>query len=228
MGNISLNRPVRRKRRSRKAIRSAWVIWPAALVVVGGTYAFSSSPMGGNAIAAALADPLSVFAARSPGGRAPGALTQTKPSRAKGAGRPVELAEVFPRERVLSNIRTRQPDAFAPADLPEALFVGPAGGAVPGIDTITPSVPTGNGGVPIFTPGGIGPVVPGGGGGGGGTDEPPPVTPPPVTPPVTPVPEPTTWLMMIAGFFAVGHALRSRRRGAGAMATMQAIATHRA
>ncbi|QQV76731.1 PEPxxWA-CTERM sorting domain-containing protein [Sphingomonas aliaeris] len=192
---------------------------------MGGTYAFSSSPMGGNAIAAALADPLSVFAARSPGGRAPGALTQTKPSRAKGTERPVKLAEVFPSERVLSNVRTRQPDAFAPTGLPDAVFVGPAGDAVPGIDTITPVVPTGDGGVPIFTPGGIGPVVPGG---GGGTGEPPPVTPPPVTPPVPPVPEPTTWLMMIAGFFAIGHALRSRRRGAVGTAAMQAAAASRA
>lgn len=227
MGNISLNRPVRRKRRSRKTIRSAWVFWPAALVLVGGTYAFSSSPMGGSAIAAAIADPLSVFAARSPGGRAPGALTQTKPSRSAGAERPVKLAEVFPSERVLSNVRTRQPDEFAPADLPDALFVGPvagpAGGAVPGIDAITPIVPTGNGGIPIFTPGGIGPVVPGGGGGGGGGE-----TPTEPTTPVTPsVPEPTTWLMMIAGFFAIGSALRSRRSGAVPTLAVQATSVTR-
>ncbi len=225
MGNISLNRTVRRRRRSRKGIRKGWAFAPAALIVFGGAYAFSSSPMGGNAIAAALADPLSVFAARSPGGRAPGALTQTKASRSKGAERPVELAEVFPSERVLSNIRTRQPDEFAPADLPDALFVGPvagpAGGAVPGIDAVTPVVPTGNGGIPIFTPGGIGPVVPGG---GGGTGEPPTEPTTPVTPSV---PEPTTWLMMIAGFFAVGYALRSRRRGAGARLAMQATTTPR-
>lgn len=225
MGNISLNRTVRRRRRSRKGINKAWAVWPAALLVVGGTYAFSSSPMGGKAIAAALADPLSVFAARSPGGRAPGALTQTKPSRTKGAQRPVELAEVFPSERVLSNIRTRQPDEFAPADLPDALFVGPlagpAGGAVPGIDAITPIVPTGTGGVPIFTPGGIGPIVPGGGG-GGGTGE----TPTEPTTPVTPsVPEPTTWLMMIAGFFAVGSALRARRHGPAMTLPVQATIT---
>ena len=58
------------------------------------TMSTSTVSIRGKAIAAALADPLSVFAARSPGGRAPGALTQTKPSRTKGAQRPVELAEV--------------------------------------------------------------------------------------------------------------------------------------
>jgi hypothetical protein len=179
--------------------------------------------MGGGVIAAALADPLSVFAARSPGARAPGALTQTKPSRSKGAERPVKLAEVFPSERVLSNVRTRQPDV--PADLPDALFVGPvagpAGGVVPGIDAITPIVPTGNGGIPIFAPGGVGPIVPGGGGGGGEI----PTTP---TTPVTPsVPEPTTWLMMIAGFFAVGSALRSRRFSGRPTLAVRTTPTHR-
>lgn len=226
MGNISLTRTVRRRSRSRKSISKAWGIAPAAVLVLGGAYAFSNSPMGGQAIAAALADPLSVFSARSPGGRAPGALTQTKPARSKGAQRPVELAEVFPSERVLSNIRTRQPDEFAPADLPDALFIGPVagpvgGGAVPGIDTLAPVLPTGVGSVPIFTPGGIGPIVPGGGG-GGGTGEPPTTTPVEPTPPVTPsVPEPTTWLMMIAGFFAVGLGLRSRRRAIVAKAAAE-------
>jgi hypothetical protein len=36
-------------------------------------------------------------------------------------------------------------------------------------------------------------------------------TPPPEAPPLTPVPEPSTWVMLISGFFFVGQGIRSRR-----------------
>jgi len=182
------------------------------------------------AILAALKDPLSLFAERSPGGRGAGALLSTKP------GKQAALMDPGPEERVLSQVRDRDPDfgglpalpglddpAFAPDPGVDGL---PGGGGFPGGG--------GGGGGPGgggFPGGGGGPFagpfspqfIPGGGGppGGGppGSDPPgsgPPGTDPPGgggIPPVTSaVPEPATWAVMILGFFAVGAAARRRGR----------------
>ena len=70
-------------------------------------------------------------------------------------------------------------------------------------------------GVPLFAANL--PTNEGGGGTGGGgnpTPDPSPTptpTPTPTPPPVSTVPEPSTWLMLLMGLFAVGGALRMRR-----------------
>lgn len=157
---------------------------------------------------------------RSPGLRAPGALTQTKGRRI------ASMKEAFgPKERVLSNERTR-PSDDAPAIAYET-------GNVPGTDLFTPTpgataLPEGAVSAPAFEPlpptvgpGSIGggatpPIIVGGGGGGsgGGGGGTPVTTPTPVpTPTPTPgidnaIPEPATWLSLMLGFFAMGFGLR--------------------
>lgn len=191
----------------------------APLVLMPAGFLTSGAEAGQRAIAAALADPLSIFDARSPGQRGGGALTQTKPRRAFGNG---------PHERVLSGERTRP--VAAPAAVPpigpiidmsrvESPFVVPVVADYSAPTSLTsggPITPVGFGGGPPFIFGG------GGGGGFGGV---PPTTTPvaPTTPvtsvtPTTPnlpaVPEPGMWFMMIAGFVSIGAVLRVRARAA--------------
>jgi hypothetical protein len=189
-------------------------------------------------LVAVLKDPLTLFAERSPGGRAEGALLPTKP----------------PRERVLSTIRERDPTGTLPgvddpvvAGVPEA--AGP-GGPAPEERVLSgerEGFPGGGGAPGGFAPfggapGGLIPenfaTAPPGGGGPGdpGPSNPPgildPSNPPGVNPPGTnppgvnppglldppgggaPVPEPATWAMMLLGFFAIGTAIRRRKRHA--------------
>ena len=88
----------------------------------------------------------------------------------------------------------------------------PAGSdAVPQSGGFAPTIA----GIGVGVPGGT-PVVPGGPGGGGGGPGTTPTTPTtPVTPePVPgPVPEPSTWLMLIGGVGLLGAGLRRRRIG---------------
>ena len=181
---------------------------------------------------AVLKDPLTLFAERSPGGRAEGALLPTKP----------------PRERVLSTVRERDPSGTLPgvddpvvAGVPEA--AGP-GGPAPEERVLSgerEGLPGGGGGAPgsfggpgfAPGPGGLIPedfatAPPGGGtpgnpgipgdpgdpGVGPGDPGIPGAPPPGIFDPGggAPVPEPATWAMLILGFFAIGAALRRRSR----------------
>lgn len=195
-------------------------IFGAALVPAG---IVATGAPGSAVIAAVLADPATLLAARSPGGRPEGALTQSKP---------VKPAAML--ERVLSDLHER-PGAVTPAAVAPALAGAPADSDVlPGTVVAPEAFPVvasdvgpapgpfigGGSNLPgaivtpgIFTPPGGG-GTPGTGGGGGGGDTPGTVTP--VTPgtPVASVPEPATWLTMIAGFGLIGAILRSRRRKA--------------
>lgn len=195
-------------------------------------------------LVAVLKDPMTLFAERSPGGRAEGALLPTKP----------------PRERVLSTIRERDPAGTLPgvedpvvAGVPEA---GAPGGPAPEERVLSGEreglpgggAPGGFGGPGGFAPfggapGGLIPenfatAPPGGPGDPGvpgdpgpdGPGNPIPGTPPglldpgpgpdgPGIPPGlpgggSPVPEPATWAMMLLGFFAIGAAIRRRKRNA--------------
>ena len=153
------------------------------------------------AMMAALADPLSLFTDRSPGGREPGALTQTKGPRERTLTQTRERPHTTPKaaapvEHVLASVRERPPfvdEGAIPYGQPE----GP----------ITPDIlPPENPGP--FSPGPSPFIPPITGYGSGG---------PPVTPPVTPpggggVPEPATWAMLMIGFFSIGTALRRRQR----------------
>ena len=154
------------------------------------------------AAAAVLSDPDALFAARSPGARAEGALTDTKPGRA-----PVHDAGLPPpSERVLTNVRTRAPvpfiDALPPAGAIPFVDVPYAAGTAPGPGDLLGGPPIGL----VGTPGGGGGLIggggPGGGGGGGGGGQ------------IPGIPEPSTWAMLILGFFGVGGAMRRRRRAA--------------
>lgn len=151
---------------------------------------------GGAVLREALRDPASIFSGRSPGERGPGALTSSKP----------HLTTWQPSERVLSPVLERPGTAGqpAPASLPEqvAAAIGPgaspaAGGLGGGIAPVPLPIPG--------LPGSSGGIIPLGGGGSGGGN---PLPPPPV---VTAVPEPATWIMMIAGVALIGLQLRRRR-----------------
>lgn len=172
---------------------------------------------------AVLKDPLSLFAERSPGGRAEGALIPVKErvlstvrerdpaGTLPGVEDPVVAgvpegaapAGPAPEERVLSGEREGLPGGGAPGGVGGPGGFAPFGGG-PGMlapenfatappDTGGPGDP----GDPGLVPGGPGnpgiPGVPPGLPGGG-----------------APVPEPATWAMMILGFFAIGAALRRR------------------
>lgn len=191
-----------------------WAVVPVAAVGAIPVLDVATGGSGGAAVLAALADPLSVLAARSPGARPEGALTQSKPRKAGPAD-----------ERDLDNVLTRPLDRFA----------APTAGAAPGAivpEAVADAAPVAasdtfadQGPVPQFTGGGFLPqsgivITPdiGGGGGGGGGGSPgtvgtaPPDTVTPVVPVTASVPEPATWLTMLLGFGAVGGMLRSRRR----------------
>jgi hypothetical protein len=139
-------------------------------------------------IVATLLDPMSLFAGRSPGERGEGALLPTK------------LAKAGPEERVLSQVRDREPGLgnppppSIPGMLPDAALPG-----APGENVLPGGLAGGEPCVPFGAPF----AAPGGPGGPGGPGVPP-------TGPVSGVPEPGTWAVLILGFFAVGWAMRRR------------------
>jgi hypothetical protein len=193
--------PLRRRAAKRgKRWKRAALLIPVLLglsfvaVVEGGYPAAGKAGTTKGALFAALADPLSLFADRSPGGRGAGPLLSTKP----------------PHERVLSEVRDREPPVEVPPAADNPVFgvppEGPAtSGAPPGDDSLTedsfggPGSSTSyfNPAQPEFLPFSQGPAAPSGPGPGTG---------------ITAVPEPATWAMLILGFFAVGAAMRRHRR----------------
>jgi hypothetical protein len=167
------------------------------------------------AIVAALRDPMSVFAARSPGARLPGALYQTKPKLAAAPRKRRRPTRLVPHERVLSNVRSRSaPPAATFGDTPPLALLDEPGlltGMPLGLPaSVSPAFdvpPFGFGDTPGFTGGSGNPPsneTPGGGGGlGPGTG--------PGQEPASPVPESGTWLMMIVGMGMIGQAFRRQR-----------------
>lgn len=194
-----------------------WALVPLGAAALAPAGLIATGTAGGAAVAAALASPLSVLAARSPGERAHGALAQSK-SRRSGDD-----------ERKLADVLKRTPGpggAPGPIGSVPGSPVGPLGddALYPAPDTFVTDQPGGGdlvlGPSPTgFTPG-PGPifaadVIPGSGGGngggGGGTTPGPGTAVTPETPAATSVPEPGTWLMLIAGFGMIGGALRLGR-----------------
>lgn len=176
------------------------------------------------AVVAAIADPASLFDARSPGNRRYGRLQQTKQPR-------TGLEPAPSSERVLTSERQRP---VAPAEPSGGLPIIPgvpvdvglngqpeAPASVAGTDSPPPTAFFGG------TPGAGGPVIGGivpgsggvGGGGGAGGGGTPGGGNPVVPPPVAAVPEPTTWIMMFLGLFGIGIVMRRRpgRRLHGAL-----------
>lgn len=148
---------------------------------------------------------MAMLDARSPGERAPGALTQSKPRTA--ATSPSRQAPPKPGLEQLARVIVPAPPAPPVQDVVPVLpVVPPTAADVIAPTALTASVPFGSGGG--FIVGGGAPAT-GGGGGGGGSPPTGEVPPGGVT---SPVPEPGTWLMMLVGFGIIGSALPSRRR----------------
>jgi hypothetical protein len=185
-----------------------WALGSFILIVFTAGY-FMLGTAGGSALAAEmLANPLSVFAERSPGFRTSGALAQTKLAYAKAKSPRREGAARVPNERVLSNLRSRPPvppiASGSDSQIPQSISLSALG---------FPVLPEQLQGSPILfaAPGVIGGtgvvgLPPGGGAGGTPGDSGTPATP------VSAVPEPSDWLMVITGFFLIGASLRSHRR----------------
>jgi len=162
-----------------------------------------ASEGGRGGLMAALKDPLSLFAERSPGERGSGALLSTKPDK--------------PEERVLSTERERTPPlgpGSVPPDPAFSLDPGALGDGLPGApqervlggERDGPFIPLGSSFDPDISPGrGFNAVPPGGPGGGVGIPTDPGIP--------TGIPEPGTWAMLILGFFGIGMAARRRARG---------------
>lgn len=158
---------------------------------------------GGAILGQVLRDPLAILSDRSPGERQAAALVQSKPHLATG-----------PSERVLSPVLER-PGTPIPANLDNLAeraqeLIDPGSVRDPGAPggSIAPPLP-----IPAL-PGAPGGAIPPPGGGGGGGPTPPAPPAPPAPPIVSAVPEPSTWIMMIAGIGLIGVQLRRRRPSA--------------
>jgi len=152
------------------------------------------------AAAAALRDPSSVLASRSPGKRAAGPLMSSKPAR-PGAAREAGWGAP-PAPAAFAAEATPPPPSLLPLD--EPALPDPAAylaQAIPPLEAV--SVPGQGDAIPL--PGGGGyiptpfPWWPWG---------PPRVDNPPTVIPT--IPEPSTWLLAIMGFLAAGAAMRRR------------------
>lgn len=138
---------------------------------------------------------------RSPGERTAGELSSTKRRYAQVATR------TRPQQRALGKTRPGLPAPFVEALTAPPVVEVPV--PVPAESAFSPLAESPPVSVPVSTP----PFI--GGGccsGGGGT---PPPTTPPTTPPIPPevpaVPEPSTWLTMILGFYLCAVALKKQR-----------------
>lgn len=145
---------------------------------------------------------MSMLDARSPGEREQGALTQSKPRKQVARSERPANPDGSPLERLAR--------AVVPAPPPAMPAIPPAAAIVP---IIPPAV------ADVISPGGIGSAsLPGGSaviigaappGSGGGSSAPPVGAVPPVDV-TSPVPEPSSWLMMLLGFGVIGAAARRR------------------
>lgn len=177
---------------------------------------------------AGTSEALAELAARSPGARIGGIALKAKTKRgaplvrAAALGRAPTPASAVP----IASVMGAGPEGPL-GSAPTALETMPGALIAPGAPAITAlPAPGGIGFVP--GPGGGGVVIgpgPGSGGtpGGGGAIVPTPTptpsspsaptsTPTPTIPPVSAIPEPGTWLMLIAGFGLLGAAMRKQRR----------------
>lgn len=189
-------------------VRRRWPLAAAFLVLLSSGSVMIGGESGA-ALAVALEDPLALLADRSPGARPEGALFSTKPGKvvqdavdsvlplARASAPPAEDAPVSD-----GSIRFLASDPLAPVEVGPPPAAPVPEGPIPG----SPGGSYSGGGTPGF----IVPVGPGSGPPPECCDPDPPVDP---KPPVVPaVPEPSTWAMMLLGFFMLGSALRARPR----------------
>lgn len=183
----------------------------------------------GHEILAALNDPLALFSQRSPGWRIAGRLLSTK-------------GKSGPHERVLSTVRDRETPEIADNAIPNSVATIPiippqydvpptdqVIGALPFLPPV-PFMPTGfipggtpnPPGLPPGPPGGPNPPGPPGPPGepnppgppGGPNPPGPPDTSPPDKPPIIPIPEPSTWTLLLFGLLVVAAVRRKPSAGA--------------
>jgi hypothetical protein len=159
-----------------------------------------ASKPGKGGLLAMLADPISLIAERSPGERGAGALLSTKPG--------------GPEERVLSEVRERDPAAGDPAGAAPPGPNDPVFGVAPNTFSPAGGAPGGDpaggdpaGGDPSFFPGGGDP------GGPSFLQRSTPFVAPgnPGLPGIPAVPEPATWAMLLLGFGGIGMMMRRRK-----------------
>jgi hypothetical protein len=179
-------------------------------------YVGTATAYGNASIQALIADPLSLLALRSLGGRGAGALVQSKVAYASTDTPPGDFLGLIREPDLPSGGKGFSP---VPPLAPELVSDVP-----PSFDVMSLLSPPGFDEAPgwSFSPGGFGgsEINDFAIGGGGftpsvpGVPSRPPAAPPIVVQPSAPssVPEPGTWLMIVAGFLAVGSALRSRYR----------------
>ena len=151
------------------------------------------------------------FLGRSPGER--GAVDALKgKAKAKVAGNDKPAEKSKPAQRALGKVFDEPlvslAGPLAPAPVVDFIPLD-AGPSVAVLPAVALPGPVGSGGFsPSFGGGGF----IGGGGGGGGIAPPPPPPPPPPSPPVVAaVPEPSTWILLLMGFAAVGSSLRRNK-----------------
>ena len=162
--------------------------------------AVESSNRARSAVRQALRDPYALLSGRSPGGRDPGALFQTKLAYA-----PARRALAGPHQRVLPAERVRPPSGGGapgfgdtPLGIP-ASTLGPLGDSLPSFG--------GGGGSPPL----IGDTVPPFIGGGAAPANGASLNPTPVSSVPSAVPEPETWGLLLLGVGAIGLGSRRRR-----------------
>lgn len=217
---------------TKKRVAIAFAGLVAGVVVT--TVAADSLIQGGRgaaALAAAVHDPMSLFAQRSPGARGHGALSQTKiarlaPAFSERLGPPIipapeKIATTdigsMPEETALTPVAegliAETPISFgAVAPTPLAGDIGTSAG--PGASVSTPFL--GGGGTSAHF------ASPNGPGGLPDIASAPPSSITEVAEPQAPVPETSVWVMMILGFFAVGRALRVQARRQATLSLGQA------
>jgi hypothetical protein len=212
---LSSPRAVRRRGSVPRAPASRTFIG-AGLAVLAATALGSASMLGHGmltAAATAAQQAADMIAERSPGLRTRAEMTKGKPRLFAE-----RTAEALPRTRTPAKAAVPAAAAVpAPAGIGGPAEVLPPALLAP--TTVVPAAP--GGGIVIGDAGpGFGLLPPGpglviGGGGGGLVIAPPGASPetPPAAPPA-PIPEPSSWAMLILGFGALGGALRRRTRPA--------------
>jgi hypothetical protein len=169
------------------------------------------------AIAAVIKDPSTLLAARSPGGRSPGAKLDTKATH-RAASTPgtqpvLAASPVVPAAFAAQPVQNPPPSPFSEAmpEQPSAL------------SAVAPSPPAPEEGGFAGGPGGFAPTVflplgavPGEPEVPSGADNPDNPPNPDTPPPVTAIPEPGSWVLLIAGLFASGLLLRRHGRAVAA------------
>ena len=169
---------------------------------------FAQTTEGAGRIVQKGSNAVQAFLGRSPGKRGTVDALKGK-AKAKVAGNDKPAEKPKPAQRALGKVFDEPLVSLAGplAPVPVVEFIPlDAGPSLAALPAVTLPGPVGSSGFsPSFGGGGF---IGGGGGGGGDGIVPPPSPPPPV---VAAVPEPSTWILLLMGFAAVGSSLRRNK-----------------